>query len=97
MFLYTWDKKQRKETMKKKLNIRSNDLDDFDEISNTIDEFYDSDNDDSHSEIAEQVYHKISTDIDLRHLRCFSMKEITEQVECFCDDMLEVDRLRKES
>ena len=82
--------------MKKKLNIRSNDLDDFDEISNTIDEFYDSDNDDSHSEIAEQVYHKISTDIDLRHLRCCSLKEITEQVECFCADMIEVDRLRKE-
>jgi hypothetical protein len=25
------------------------------------------------------------------------MKEITEQVKCFCDDMLEIDRLRKES
>ena len=79
--------------MKNKLNIRSNDLKDFDDISNTIDEFYDSDK--LNSDIADDVYHKISTDIDLRHLRCFSMKEITEQVECFCDDMLEVDRLRK--
>ena len=76
--------------MKKKF-----DLEDFDEISNTIDEFYDSDKLDS--DIADEVYHKISTDIDLRHLRCFSMKEITEQVKCFCDDMLEIDRLRKES
>jgi Fe-S-cluster formation regulator IscX/YfhJ len=88
--------------MKKKLDTRSNDLlaksmmtlEDFDDISNTIDEFYDSDKDDS--DIADEVYHKISTDIDLRHLRCFSMKEITEQVECFCADMIEIDRLRKE-
>ena len=28
--------------------------------------------------------------------RTKEMKEITEQVECFCADMLEVDRLRKE-
>ena len=80
--------------MKKKLDTRSNDLEDFDDISNTIDEFYDSDKDDL--DIADEVYHKISTDIDLRHLRCFSMKEITEQVECFCADMIEIDRLRKE-
>lgn len=80
--------------MKKKLDTRSNDLKDFDDISDTIDEFYDSDKLDS--DIAGEVYHKISTDIDLRHLRCFSMKEITEQVKCFCDDMLEIDRLRKE-
>ena len=80
--------------MKKKLDTRSNDLKDFDEISNTIDEFYDSDKDDS--DIASDVFHKISTDIDLRHLRCFNMKEITEQVEGFSEDMIEIDRLRKE-
>ena len=66
--------------MKKKF-----DLDDFDDISNIIDGFFDDDNDDSDTELAEQVYHKISTDIDLRHLRCFNMKEITEQVKCFND------------
>ena len=80
--------------MKKKLDTRSNDLKDFDDISDTIDEFYDSDK--LNSDIADDVYYKISTDIDLRHLRCFSMKEITEQVEGFSADMLEVDRLRKE-
>ena len=80
--------------MKKKLDTRSNDLKDFDDISDTIDEFYDSDKLDS--DIASEVYHKISTDINLRHLRCFNMKEITELVEGFSADMIEIDRLRKE-
>ena len=80
--------------MKKKLDTRSNDLKDFDDISNTIDEFYDSDK--LNSDIADDVYYKISTDIDLRHLRCFNMKEITELVEGFSADMIEIDRLRKE-
>ena len=80
--------------MKKKLDTRSNDLKDFDDISDTIDEFYDSDKLDS--DIASEVYHKISTDINLRHLRCFNMKEITELVEGFSEDMIEIDRMRKE-
>ena len=80
--------------MKKKLDTRSNDLKDFDDISDTIDEFYDSDKLDS--DIASDVFHKISTDLNLRHLRCFNMKEITELVEGFSADMIEINRLRKE-
>ena len=76
-------------TQKQRAAKRSFQLDlDFEDMNDIIEEYYDSEHDDP-TDIADSVLHDISEDVEHRHLRSFSLKEIEGNIVAYMETMKE--------